>query len=234
MQVGEQLPVLKLRSQRVRGVHGQAGLSHPALPAYHHHRHRESRAARRRGGQLLADLADLLGSAGEVGDIRRQQLRHRPRQRRNAHRSRGQVQRRVGGEDGVLQPLQLTARLDAQLVDHHPADLLVGLQCLGRPAGTVQCQHQLAMQPVPQRKLRHERDQLADELVMPAELQLQLQPVLDRRHPLLVQLGRRRAYQQAVDPVQRRTAPQPQRRTVIRHRYTCVRHNSGWLEGPMR
>ena len=71
-------------------------------------------------------------------------------------------------QDRLLELLELTARLEAELVPEHVASLAVGLERIGLPAGSVQRQHQLCMNALPQRVDGHERLQLGHELGVPA------------------------------------------------------------------
>ena len=99
----------------------------------------------------------------------------------------GRVKGRVAGEDGVLEPLQPLARLDPQFIDHGPAGLPVNLQRLRRAITPVQGQHQLAAQSFPQRMLLDELGELADQLVMPAQVEFEREPVFVGGNALLVQ-----------------------------------------------
>jgi hypothetical protein len=182
-------------------------------------------------GQPVMDPVDLLGPGGEVGDIGRQQPRGPPPRRRQRHRAGRRIQDRVAGQDVALEPPQLGAGLEAQLVDHHPPGLLVDRQRLGRPAATVQRQHQLAAQPLAQRIPPGELGELGHQLMMPAQVKFQRQPVFGDGDPLLIEPGRRSPDEQAVDALQRRTPPQPERVAVARRRLVQV---TGVAIGPAR
>ena len=111
----------------------------------------------------------------------------------------------------LLELPQLGARLDPELVERGPR-VAVRLQRLRLPARAVQREHQLAAQPLAMRMLRDQRLQLADELGVPAQRQVGLDPLLERRQPQLLEPA-------ALDPRerllaelrQRRAAPQRQR-----------------------
>jgi len=165
------------------------------------------------------DLADLLGPVGEVGDIGGQQPRDPPpgrRQRDRAGTRFRRVQARVAGDDVVLEPLQRRTGLQAQLVDHHPPGLLVDRERLGGPAAAVQGEHQLAAQALAQRIPPGQLGQLTDQLMMPAQVNFQGQPVFDGGGPLLIEPGRRGPDEQAVDTLEGRPPPQPERVAVAR------------------
>ena len=55
------------------------------------------------------------------------------------------------------------AGFDAELVDKRGPRCLEGLECLGLAVAAVQAEHQLTAQALPQRMLRDERLELADE-----------------------------------------------------------------------
>ena len=162
------------------------------------------------------DVADLLRPAGEICDTGGEQLRDLLLDGLDSDGFGWQVKGRVAGEDGVLKPLQPSARLDPQLIDHGPPGLPVNLQRLGRTVTAVQGQHQLAAQPLPQRKLLDQFGQLADQFVVPAQIELQREPFFVGGDAMLIQPARCRLHQLAVDTVKRGTPPQPERIAVTR------------------
>jgi hypothetical protein len=99
----------------------------------------------------------------------------------------------LGGERGILrqhgalEPLQVRARLDAELLHQHPAGRLVGRQRIGLPPAAVEGDHQLLMQPFPQRVRGGQRLKLADHLGMTAERQIGVDPVLEDTDVQLLQ-----------------------------------------------
>ena len=98
-------------------------------------------------------------------------VRWRPRRRwpgLSGRRSRGAVERRVLGKDRLLQPPQLAARLDADLLDQHCARLAVGLEGLRLAPAAVQREHAPGVQLLAQRVLVDQRVELADHLAVPA------------------------------------------------------------------
>ena len=111
-------------------------------------------------------------------------------------------------EDHPLECAQLLARLEAELVEREPR-LLVGGERVDLPTGAVEREHLQPPQPLACRVLAGERLQLADQLGVHAELELRLDPVLERRQPQLLQpprLGLRERLEREVG--ERCTAPQ--------------------------
>ena len=91
------------------------------------------------------------------------------------------LERGVLNEYLVLEPLQTPAGLDPEPLDPHAACLAVSGKRLRLAPRPVQGQHQVLTEPLPQRLLAHERLEFPDELVVPAELELGLDPSLQRR-----------------------------------------------------
>ena len=96
--------------------------------------------------------------ANEVRHQRRELARHGD-VGRQARRKRGTAlpelrrrgQRRVGGEDLLLQQPQVGPGLDPELAQQGPPDSLEGGQRFGLAAVAVQREHQLCVQPFPER-----------------------------------------------------------------------------------
>ena len=120
------------------------------------------------------------------------------------------------GEDHRLQPAQLRAGLEPELLDQEPAALAHDLERVRLAAGAVERQHQLPAQPLAQRVLGHERAQLADQVGGVAARQLGRQPLLDRLQPQLLQ-ARDLALGELVEAMvgERGPAPQRQRRLEL-------------------
>ena len=83
-------------------------------------------------------------------------------------------------EDRLFQALQRLARLDPELLGERPSRVLVDLNRLCLTAATVEGEHQLAAQPLLQWVLSDERLELPDEVEVPAERQVDVDP-LDQR-----------------------------------------------------
>lgn len=117
------------------------------------------------------------------------------------------------GEDLPVGGPGVGAGLDAQLRHQPPAQPLEHRERLGLAPGSVQRQHQLPVEALPQRVFGDQRGQLADQGAVPAVAQIGLQPPLqdlEPRLPPLLQLrfqpGRRGFGQR--DAGQRIAAPQ--------------------------
>ena len=90
----------------------------------------------------------------------------------------GRGERRVLVEDLTLEPPQVLARLEAELLRERAAALLVGLQRLRLPTRAVEGEHELAPGPFAQRVLADERLELDDELLVASELEIGFDPLL--------------------------------------------------------
>ena len=137
----------------------------------------------------------------------------RRRQRRGEHvRLVLGVELGIVGEDHRLEPAQLRAGLEPELVDQEPAALAHHLERVRLASGAVERQHQLPAQPLAQRVLGHERAQLADQVDRLAAGELGREPLLDRLQPQLLQ-ARDLALGELVEAMvgQRRAAPQRER-----------------------
>ena len=109
--------------------------------------------------------------------------------RRLLGRRRPELERGVLREHGALDPLELRARLEAELLDQRLARVLVDLQRLGLPTRAVEREHQLGAEALPERMRRRQRLELRHELGVAAGREPGLDPVLDRRHPELREPG---------------------------------------------
>ncbi len=84
-------------------------------------------------------------------------------------------------EDLRLEPLELRAGLDPEFVDEAGARILVDLQGLRLPARTIQREHELPAKGLAERMVANERLERADDVAVPAELEIGLDPLLDGR-----------------------------------------------------
>ena len=99
-------------------------------------------------------------------------------------------------EDRLLEPAELLARLEPELVPEPPPSAAVDVERLGLPPGAVEREHQLGPRPLAVRALLDERRELRDELLVAAEREPGLGALLARREPELgepVGLGRANA-----------------------------------------
>ena len=134
------------------------------------------------------------------------------------------LERRVLPQDRPLEPLQLLARLEPELVRQLAPGHPVASQRLGLAAGAVEREHQLAAQALPQRMLGDERLELADELGVTAERQVGVDPLLERRQPQLLQPRDLGLGERLVGEVgERRPAPQRERLAQLRAAAVCGR-----------
>jgi len=117
------------------------------------------------------------------------------------------VQRRVLGQHGGLQPPQLRPRIDAKLAGQQSPGALISPERITLAPRPVQGHHQLAPQPLAQRMLLDQRLELPDQLAMPAQHQLGLDPVLERGQPRFSQPGDHRGRELAVGKLGQRCAP---------------------------
>src|SRR6266446_5585555 len=177
VEVGEQRPAREMLSHAVRRVYGDAGLAHSPLTDDHHDGHREPGLLPARRDQVLIDLVNLLRPASEICDVGGEQARNLLFHGLSPDRLGGQVKRRVGNEDGMLELLQPFAGRTSQLVDHGAAGMLVDLQRLRRTTAAVQGEHQLATKLFPEREPPDQFGELADQFVMPAQLEFELDAV---------------------------------------------------------
>ena len=100
-----------------------------------------------------------------------------------------QVESWVLLEDRLVQLAKRTTGLDSELLHQAGASGLIRLERVSLAARAVQGQHELAAQSLAQRVLAGEALQLADELVMVAQHQIELDPLLERRQPRLFETG---------------------------------------------
>ena len=138
-----------------------------------------------------AELAQLALAADERRRLGGEVARWR------AGHERGRRQRRAVAQHVGLQLAQRRAGLEAELLDHDPAPVAVGVERLRLPSAAVQRQHQEGSGPLAQRVPADERLQLAHDLGMAAEGQIGLDALLQGDQPQLVQprdlvLGERR------------------------------------------
>ena len=148
------------------GLQRQPGLAHAA-------RADEREQAHARAGEDPRDLRQLAVTADQFVGRRRQR-----RRRGTGRGDSGQLG--VVLEDRLLEPPQLTAGLDPQLLDQQPAPLAHHLERLRLPAAAIQRQHQVRPQPLSQGMLGHQRPQLADQVSVAPAGELGAHPLLDR------------------------------------------------------
>lgn len=121
-----------------------------------------------------------------------------------AHARRPDGLGRAQGQDLELEALQGRRRIDAKLLVEQGPDILVGLERLAATSGAAQRRDQLLVEPLVQRVGADERAQLGDQLGVPAEGNVGLNPRLDRAGTLFLQLRRVRHEQDASRHVRER------------------------------
>jgi hypothetical protein len=112
-------------------------------------------------------------------------------------------------EDRPLEPPQLVARLEAELVGKQTPALAVHIESFGLTSRPIERQHQLCARALPERLLPDERLELGDLLTVEPELELRIDPVFERRQPLLLELTAFREGDRAVEIGERRFSPEP-------------------------
>ncbi len=135
------------------------------------------------------------------------ELHRRPRER-----SLFEKQRLVLPQDRGLELAQLRAGVDAELLDERLAGGAVGGERVRLPAGAVEREHELSARALAERLRLDERLELGDELCMPAEREIRLDPLLDGDRAQLLEprdLGLRERLVQEVR--ERRAAPEGER-----------------------
>ncbi len=93
------------------------------------------------------------------------------------------------GEDRALEPLELRAGLQPELVHQMLAMLAVHLQCLRLASRPVKSQHALAGQALPVGVGTRQRLELAGDELVPAERDVGVDPILRRGQPHLREAG---------------------------------------------
>ena len=99
------------------------------------------------------------------------------------------IQRRVGGDDPLVQILQRPPRLEAKLVGHALSRATVGRERLSLPSGPEQGEHQLFVESFPERVPGCDLAQFSDDLLVPAQAELSVDPPFQRLQPHLGQPG---------------------------------------------
>jgi hypothetical protein len=132
-------------------------------------------------------IIQFLSPAGERARSRRQL----PRRRRDGQPGlvRPVEQPGVGGQDPLVQLAELDAGLGTQLPDQGLPGMTVGSQRLALAAAPVQRQHELGVEPFPQRKLDRQRLEFRQQLAIPAEVQPGLDPPFGGLQAQLLQPG---------------------------------------------
>jgi hypothetical protein len=168
----------------------------------------------------MVKLSQLAGPAGEPVDVPGQFPRDRDRRTTRggcpgATPGEGRlpgrrVERSVGGEDLLVQAPKRSAWLDAEFLGQHCAGGAELGQRIGLPAGPVQRQHDLAAESLAQRMLADQAGQLGRCLLVTAQGDHHLDPLLDRAQPQLGQARLLDGCPRAGNARQRSAVPQIQ------------------------
>ena len=111
-----------------------------------------------------------------------------------------------------MQEPELRTRIDAKLGRQDAPHVLVGGEGVGLPAAAVQTQHQLRAQLLVQRVSRDQLAQFRQDLTLPAQVQIRVDPGDQRLQPLVLDGGSLAVPQQLRRHVgQRLASPQPER-----------------------
>jgi hypothetical protein len=118
----------------------------------------------------------------------------------------------LGGEQPGVQAPQFGPGLHPEFVDQSAADLLVRRQRVGLPSGPVQRQHEQPVQGFAKRVLDGQLLEFADDVPVPAQLQVEFQPLLEGGEAAFGEPVPFGVQQRAGQTVAERAAPQRQRR----------------------
>ena len=91
-------------------------------------------------------------------------------------------------QDRLLEPLQGLAGLDSQLVDQVVPSLLVGVEGVRLAVGTVEGEHLLSAEPLPERMLANEHLELAEQVLVTTLGEIAIDPVHQHGQSQLVEL----------------------------------------------
>jgi hypothetical protein len=197
----------------------------------------QQRADERRGCEhvleVVSDEQQVLGGeealsrlVGRLAGERRRQRAVAPRVRRrprpvgkSAGRGGWGVDPRVVGEDRLVQVVQLSARLDPELLDEDLPRVTVRLQRVGLAAASIQREHPLRVQSLTPRALGGELLELADQFGVAPRSKVGIDAHLKRREMLFFSARDLRRRERCGREVgERRSAPQRQRLPQLRGR----------------
>jgi hypothetical protein len=191
---------------------GQPGLADPRLAGQEN--------------QAPATGERVVECAGQRGELALATDEHARRVRRAALLGRRcvELERGVLPQERLVELLELPAGFDAELLDEHRPRRPVGVESLGLAAASVERQHQLSVQPLPQRVLGDERLELGHEIGVTAGGEIGVDPLLERGDPHLLHprdLGLGESLVREVG--ERRPAPQRERLAERRRRLLRTR-----------
>ena len=182
-------PSAKSACTAARGLEGESCLADPTRPG-------EGEQPDRSGPQLLADRGDvLLATDRPVGRHRQPAVTERGWHWRPRLRLDRPLGRRVDGrrelggvpENVLVQIAQPLSGLDAELLHEPGARGLEGRQRVGLPPAAIERQHLQLHEALLEGMRDDQRVQLAQELAVAAQLEVELDPLDDRGQALLLQ-----------------------------------------------
>ena len=133
-------------------------------------------------------------------------------------------------QDGFFEAAQRRARFDAQLVAQQTPEPTEGAQRFALAAGSIQRQHELRPQALPERMGADQAFQVPDQPLVIAERQSDLDPLLGAHQPQFIQSGRLASGELLEGELhQGRTPPQPQCRIKQRQGGGVVTRSPGCL-----
>ena len=113
-------------------------------------------------------------------------------------------------EDGLLEALELIVRLEPELLVQQPPARAIDLERVRLAAAAIEGQHQLAAEALALPVLAHEPLELRNQLRVPPQREVGLDPLLECGQPLLLEPRSLGAGEGVVQLGQRRSSPQGQ------------------------
>ena len=111
-------------------------------------------------------------------------------------------------EDRALELAQSRARLQSELLVEHLPRVPVGLERIGLAAAAVEGEDEVAAQPLAERIARDQAGQLRDQLAVSPELEIGLEPILERGETQLFQRRHLGGGEGHVQPGERHSPPE--------------------------
>ena len=170
------------RRERIERSFGRRARSRLVVAADQRRKHDRGDDRHRDGARGQPTAARRRRGAGRGAAAARPRSRRRPGEPRAPGPGRGSAAcSRCSGVAG----------LDPELLGEDPAPLVVDGERVGLTAGPVEREHELAAQPLAQRMRADERVELGDQLGVPPERELGLDPRLDRLQAQLLEAADR-------------------------------------------
>jgi hypothetical protein len=129
-----------------------------------------------------------------------------------------QFERVVLTQHGLLESLQRLARLQAELANQVVARVAIGRERVRLSSGAVEREHELAAKALAQRVASDESLELGDQQIVPAEREIRIDAVLERREPAFLEPLDIDARERLEGEIrERRPAPERQRLAQLVH-----------------